>query len=106
MQKSLLIFLALLPILVIFLFLVILRWPARRAMLLAYIVALILTLFVWKIPMAQVAAASINGLVTAISVLYIVFGAVLLLNTLRESGALGVIRQNVSGITQDRRIQV
>ena len=98
--------LALLPIAVVALFLVILRWPAARAMPLSWITAAGLALLVWKVPVAQVAAASINGLVIAASLLLIVFGAILLLNTLQESGALRVIRNGFIDITPDRRIQV
>ncbi|MBD1378598.1 L-lactate permease [Metabacillus arenae] len=106
MSQSLLILLALLPIFIIFLFLVVLRWSAKRTMLLAYIMVLILALFVWKISISQVAASSVNGLITVFNILYIVFGAVLLLHTIRESGGLGLIRESVSTITKDRRIQV
>src|SRR5690606_34752631 len=77
-----------------------------RAMPLSYIVAVLLALFVWKVDFSQVAAASVNGLVTAISLLFIIFGSVLLLNTLQESGALHTIRQGFTDITPDRRIQV
>ena len=98
--------LALLPIAVVALFLVILRWPAARAMPLSWITAAILALWVWRIPAARVAAASVDGLVIAGSLLLIVFGAILLLNTLQESGALRVIRNGFIGVTPDRRVQV
>lgn len=98
--------LALLPITVVALFLVILRWPASRAMPITFVTCALLALFVWKVPFAQVAAASTKGIVVAFELLYIVFGALLLLNTLRESGALQTIRDSFSGISKDRRIQV
>ena len=72
----------------------------------SYAVAVALALLVWRVPGAQVAAASINGLVTAAALLYIIFGAILLLNVLQESGALRSIRQGFTNITPDRRIQV
>ena len=99
-------FLSLLPILTVALFLVILRWPAARAMPLSYIVAVALALLVWRVPGVQVAAASVNGLIVAGTLLYIIFGAILLLNTLKESGALRTIRQGFVNITPDRRVQV
>ncbi|MCA9123304.1 MAG: L-lactate permease [Planctomycetaceae bacterium] len=98
--------LALLPIVVVGLFLVVLRWPASRAMPLSYLSALLLALFVWRVPFVQVAAASVHGLIVAASLLYIIFGAILLLNTLQESGALSVIRRGFTDISADRRIQV
>ncbi len=98
--------LSLLPIIAVAVFLVVLRWPASRAMPVCYFVAVGLALFVWKVPGARVAAASVNGLVIAGSLLYIIFGAILLLNTLQESGGLRAIRKGFTDITPDRRIQV
>jgi lactate permease len=106
MDSSMLAFLAFLPIIVVGLFLVVLRWPASRAMPLSYVTVAILALFVWRVPVVQVAAASVHGLIVAASLLYIIFGAILLLNTLQESGALRVIRQGFTDISPDRRIQV
>lgn len=106
MDTSLLALLALLPIAVVGLFLVILRWPASRAMPLSYLTAALLALFIWEVSMRQVAAATIHGLVVAATLLYIIFGAILLLNTLQQSGALSVIRQGFTGISPDRRVQV
>ena len=98
--------LSLLPIITVAIFLVMLRWPASRAMPLSYGVAIVLALAVWQIPTVQVVAASINGLIVALTLLYIIFGAILLLNTLQESGALKTIRQGFIDITPDRRVQV
>ena len=97
---------ALLPIIAVAFFLVVLRWPASRAMPICYFVAAALALFVWEVPGARVAAASVKGLVIAGTLLYIIFGAILLLNTLKESGGLRAIRKGFTDITPDRRIQV
>jgi len=106
MSETVLAFLAFLPILVVAVFLVGLRWPASRAMPLSYVTAVILAVAIWKVPIPQVAAASVKGLVVAGTLLYIIFGAILLLNTLQESGALRVIREGFTSISPDRRIQV
>lgn len=98
--------LSLLPILTVGVFLVGLRWPASRAMPITYLVAAGLAALVWKIPTVQVAAASALGLIIAVELLYIVFGAILLLNTLEASGALQHIRRSFSDISRDRRVQV
>ena len=68
--------------------------------------AIFLALFVWQVPVPQVLAASVNGVIVALTILYIIFGAILLLNTLQESGALRTIRQGFPAITPDRRLQV
>lgn len=106
MSTGMLAFLSLLPIIVVAVFLVGLRWPASQAMPISFVVAVALALLVWRVPGATVAAASVNGLVTAVSLLYIIFGAILLLNTLQESGGLKTIRQGFTDISPDRRVQV
>jgi lactate permease len=106
MPAEVLPFLALLPIIVVAVFLVILRWPASRVMPLSYLTAAGLALWVWQVEPVQVAAATVNGLIVAGTLLYIVFGAILLLNTLHESGALNAIRRGFTDISPDRRVQV
>ena len=98
--------LSLLPILVVAVFLVGLRFPASRAMPLSFITAILLAFAVWEVPAMQVLAASLKGLIVAGTLLYIIFGALLLLNTLQESGGLATIRNGFTGITPDRRVQV
>ncbi len=105
MGTGVLALLSFLPILVVMVFLVVLRWPASRAMPLSYLSAAGLALVVWKISFTQVAAATVKGLIVAVSLLYIIFGAILLLNTLQESGAIRSIRDGFTSISPDRRIQ-
>ena len=106
MSTSILAILSLLPIISVAIFLVMLRWPASKAMPIAYVVAAALALFVWQLPIPKILAASVNGLIIAGTLIYIIFGAILLLNTLQQSGAMNTIRQGFSDITPDRRIQV
>ena len=88
---------ALLPIATVFLLLVIARRPAGQAMPMAYLVTVGIALWVWQVPFVEVAAASVQGIIAAAEILYIVFGAILLLNTLQESGAIAAIRQSLKG---------
>ena len=106
MSTGLLALFALLPILSVVLFLVILRWPASRAMPICYATAAVLSLLVWRVSFVQVSAASLRGLLIAGELLYIILGAILLLNTLEQSGALSTIRETFRNISPDRRIQV
>ena len=99
-------FLALAPILTVFVLLVVMRLSAKLSMGAAYLVTALLALFVWQASGAMVAAATVNGIIVALTVLYIVFGAILLLNTLKESGAIRAIRQGFMDISPDRRVQV
>lgn len=105
MNPSILFLLALAPVAVVFLLLVILRWPARQAMPLAYVLTALIALLLWGTEFKVVAAASIHGIITALNILFIVFGAILLLYTLRESGAMHTLRRGFMDISPDRRIQ-
>lgn len=105
MSLGILSLLALLPIVSVFVLIVLFRWPATRAMPVAFFITCLLALIVWRVPLLQIAAASLDGLVTAASILYIVLGAVLLLTLLQESGAINIIRKSMFMISQDRRIQ-
>src|SRR5690625_4460951 len=106
MSMWLLCLIGIIPLAILFIFLVVLRWTARSSMILAFISVLGISYFIWEVPANKISAASVNGIGTAFSILYIVFGALLLLNTLKESGALGVIRNSITNITRDRRVQV
>ena len=87
--------LALTPILVVAILLVWMRLPARQAMPLAYLATLVLAASVWKVRWEVLAAATIQGLILAVSLLYIVFGALLLLSTITHSGAVRTIRNSL-----------
>ncbi len=93
------------PILTVFFFLVILRWPAKKAMPLALVVATILAYGVWKVSGLVIAASIVQGVAICLAILWIVFGALLMLNTLTNSGAIAAIRAGFMDITPDRRIQ-
>ncbi len=105
MSTGILAFLAALPIVAIFVLMVGFRWSATRAMPVAFFVALILALAIWKTPLNWILAASANGLVIAMKIIFIVFGALLLLFTMRESGAIEAINRGFSNISTDKRIQ-
>ncbi len=97
--------LALAPIITVFIFLVILRWPAKKAMPLALVVTAALALTVWQVPFIVVGASIVQGVSIAVAILWIVFGALLMLNALTQSGAVSTIRRGFMDITPDRRIQ-
>ena len=52
---------AVLPILAVMFFLVVLRWPATRAMPVAYVMTLTFALWFWKVPFIHTMAASLRG---------------------------------------------
>ncbi|SNY51057.1 lactate permease [Arsukibacterium tuosuense] len=97
---------AAMPLLSVFILLVLLRMPARRAMPLSLVICAVLALLVWQVPLVQLAAAAAEGLVIAVTILWIVFGAILLLNVLKLTGAIGVIETGFAAISADKRVQL
>ena len=99
------IILATLPIATVFLLLVVLARSAKFSMFVAYLVTTATALLVWGTELNKVLGATVNGVVTAVSLLYIVFGAILMLYTLEESGGIRSIRRGFTSISPDRRVQ-
>ncbi|WP_255169885.1 L-lactate permease [Natrononativus amylolyticus] len=97
---------AALPLAVVAILLVGLLWPATRAMPLAWIVALVVGFVVWNNPPAYLAGSSIVGVMTALEILWIVFGALVLLYTLMQAGAFDRINQGFAAVSDDRRVQI
>lgn len=96
---------ALLPIVAIIILLVALGWPAKRVMPIAWAVCLALAIFVWKMTPQNAFAYSLYGAFKGAETLVTILGAVLLLNTLRVSGAMRVISGGLVKVSADRRIQ-
>ena len=105
MSSGLLALLAFTPILLASILLVGLRWPARRAMPLVYLVSALIALYGWDMSFNRVMASTLQGLIVTLGLLWIIFGAILLLNTLKHSGGIAVIRAGFTTISPDPRIQ-
>ncbi|MDO6500782.1 L-lactate permease [Photobacterium sanguinicancri] len=105
MTDTLLALLAFSPIVLAAILLVGLNWPAKHAMPVAFGLTVIIALFGWDMSANRVLASSIQGLMITIAVLWIVFGAIFLLNTLKHTGAITTIRNGFTDISTDRRVQ-
>ncbi len=105
MSVLILALLAVLPILVALVLMVGLRWPATKAMPLAWLVCVVAGMIGWKLSPMYLAALSLQGVVVAVGVLIIVFGAILILFTLQESGGMETIQYGMQNISRDRRMQ-
>ncbi|WP_417615087.1 L-lactate permease [Oceanisphaera sp.] len=105
LNHSLLALLAFTPILLAAVLLVGLQWSAKRAMPLAFILTVLVSLFAWEMTATRVLASTLQGLLVSVSLLWIIFGAILLLNTLKHTGAITSIRNGFTAISPDRRIQ-
>ncbi|AXB07187.1 L-lactate permease [Aeromonas caviae] len=105
MTDTLLALVAFSPILVAAVLLVGLNWPAKRAMPVAFLLTVFIALWGWQMSPTRVFASTLQGLVITVTVLWIVFGAILMLNTLKHTGAISAIRGGFTNISPDRRIQ-
>ncbi len=66
----------------------------------------LLAYFVWDMPVYWLGGASIKGILTAANILLIVFGAIALYYSMRESGAVRHISNVIINLSPDRRVQV
>lgn len=98
-------FLALLPVLIPFILMVAWKMPASRALIIAFLSVTAIALLYWKMPPLIFSAYSLLGVLKSIEILFIIFGAIFLLNMLKKSGLLPVINQGFSNISPDRRVQ-
>ncbi|MBU0900766.1 MAG: L-lactate permease [Gammaproteobacteria bacterium] len=105
MSTGLLALLAFSPILLAAILLIGLRWPAKHAMPLVYLLTACVGLFAWDMSFNRVLASTVQGLLITLGLLWIIFGAILLLNTLKHSGGITAIRAGFATISPDRRIQ-
>ena len=106
MSPAILAGLAALPILLGGVLLVGFRIPAKYAMPVVYVTAVVIALGVWNMAFLDVAASTVQGLFLTFDLLLIIFGAILLLNTLEQSGGVTAIRRSFHDISDDRRVQV
>ncbi len=105
MSETLLALVAFSPIVIAALLLVGLNWPAKRAMPVAFGLTVVIALFAWDMSANRVLASIFQGFGITVSVLWIVFGAIFLLNTLKHTGAIATIRNGFTNISPDRRVQ-
>src|SRR6056297_3512053 len=98
--------LALVPLVVVAALLVGLLWPASRAMPVAWAAAAAVAFLAWEMPVEWILAASVSGAMAAVEILWIVLGALVLLYTLMNSGAVDRINAGFASISDDRRVQV
>lgn len=105
LDQTLLSLLAFAPLVLAAILLVGFNWPAKYAMPVSLGVTIVIALTAWDMTANRVIASSLQGLILTGGILWIIFGAILLLNTLKHSGAITSIRSGFSNISPDRRIQ-
>ncbi len=97
-------FLSFLPIIVALLMMTVLNRSAKQALPAAFLVAFALGVFFWKMPIKTAFGATIFGFLSAIEVLFVIFGAILVMNMLKESGGMQTISQGFFRVSRDKRV--
>ncbi|MGD8110092.1 L-lactate permease [Vibrio sp. TRT 17S01] len=105
MNETLLALMAFSPIVIAAILLVGLNWPAKKAMPVAFVITVVIASVFWDMSTSRILASIFQGLGITASVLWIVFGAIFLLNTLKHTGAITTIRNGFTNISADRRVQ-
>ncbi|MDR1777389.1 MAG: L-lactate permease [Desulfovibrio sp.] len=105
MSNGILAVVAFLPILVALVLMVGCRMGAMKAMPISWLVCALGAFFFWKLPAGYIAALSIQGVISAVGVLIIVFGALLILHTLQYSGGMETIQYGMQTVSKDMRVQ-
>ncbi len=105
-MNTLLMIVALSAVIAPFICLVLLRMSALVGMTISAIVVTVLGFFVWGIDAGVIGASLLQGTHKTLTIILILFGALTLLNTLRETNAVARINASFQSISSDMRIQV
>ncbi len=97
--------LAFIPILATLVFMLLLNWPAKWSLLISLCLAFVLGFVFWDIPISELLANLVYGMLTSADVLIIIVGAILVMNTLKASGATAAINRGFMNICPDKRVQ-
>lgn len=106
MNISILAAVASFPIILALVLMVGFRLSAMKAIPFAWLATVLVGLIFYKLDVTFILASTLAGFGSAVNVLVIVFGALVILYTLQESGAMASITSWLKDISDDRRIQV
>ncbi len=97
--------LAFIPIVFCIVVMAVFNWPAKFAMPISWLVTAVLGLLVWNLDILALTAYSFSGFFNSIEVMIIIFGAILVMNTLKMSGGIVAINNGFRAISPDARVQ-
>jgi|SRR5690625_41664 len=88
-----------------FIFLVLFRMPAIKGMSISCVIVVLLAVSVWGMEGMTVLSSAFQGIHTALTIVFILFGALVLLHTLQNTGAVDRMNRGFQNISGDMRIQ-
>ena len=80
--------------------------PAKKVLPVSWLTSVVIALSCWGMDFQHVAAYSVLGFLNSLDVLLIIFGAILLMNTLTVAGAMKRIEGMFNRISEDSRVQL
>ena len=105
MNESMYFIFAIIPFLLIFLFMIILRWSALHSMPAVFVATAAISFLVWQMSLSTLFISFVKGILVVIEILLIVFFAILLLIIFKHSRKIEVIEHFLLTISTDARIQ-
>lgn len=96
---------AFLPILATLVLMMVFNWPAKRCLMISWAMAFVIGVLGFHVDIGALAAGSAYGMLSAIEVIIIITGAILVMNTLKASGATAAINRGFMNICPDKRVQ-
>ncbi len=97
--------LAFLPILVTIVLMTAFNQPAKKALPIAWGLCVIIGAVFWKMDALSIVAHTLAGFLNSLDATLVIFGAILLMNTLKKSGAMNSIQAGFKSVSNDKRIQ-
>lgn len=97
---------AFIPILLTIILMTVFNRPAKQALPIAWLTASLIGILVWKIEIKTLLSATLFGILNSLEVLLVIFGAILIMNTLKFSGAMATINEGFLRLSRDTRISV
>jgi lactate permease len=97
---------ALTPILFVIVLMAVFNQPAKYVLPLSWLLAALLAAFIWQLPPSHILAFSVFGALKSIDIILIIFGALLIMNTLIYSGAMDSIKAGFSSLSHDPRVEL
>ena len=99
--------LAMLPIIWLIVALTGLKLPGHYACLGALVIAIVESLFVWKMPVVDCATSALEGFASALwPIILVIIAAIFTYNLSLKTGAMDVIKQMLTGVSADKRVLV
>ncbi len=98
--------LSFLPVVLILVLMMGFKVSSKVSLSLALLLTVLTTFFIWDMSPVAISAYVLYGFLKAFDILVIIFGAILILNTMKASGAMSVISKGFNNISTDRRVQV